>query len=69
MKLTDSTIYTVKPKKTAQKLSDGGGLFLHVLPNGSKHWRMALPLWRQTKAAQLRAVPAGFVTRSTGQTR
>ena len=41
MKLTDSTIRTVKPKKTAQKLSDGGGLFLHVLPNGSKHWRMA----------------------------
>lgn len=41
MKLTDSTIRTLKPKKTAQKLSDGGGLFLHVLPNGSKHWRMA----------------------------
>jgi hypothetical protein len=28
-----------KPKKS-YKLSDGGGMYLEVMPNGSKYWRM-----------------------------
>jgi hypothetical protein len=28
-----------KPKDKPCKLSDGGGLYLEVMPNGSKYWR------------------------------
>jgi integrase len=42
--LTDMLIRKVKPAPTAQKLSDGGGLFLFVPPTGSKLWRQAFRL-------------------------
>ncbi|HWL52837.1 MAG TPA: integrase arm-type DNA-binding domain-containing protein [Chthoniobacteraceae bacterium] len=40
MKLTDRFVKTVKPKEKAYKLTDGGGLYLQVQPNGSKLWRL-----------------------------
>ena len=39
MKLTDITIKKAKPRETAFKLSDGGGLFIQVEPSGGKLWR------------------------------
>jgi len=39
--LTDTFCKTVKPTDRVAKYSDGGGLFLHVAPSGSKLWRMA----------------------------
>jgi integrase len=39
MPLTNTAIRNVKPKNKPFKLSDGGGLFLLVQPNGSKWWR------------------------------
>lgn len=38
--LTDKTIKNAKAKEKKYKLSDGGGLFLQITPNGSKLWRL-----------------------------
>ena len=54
MPLTDTAIRNAKSKQKAVKLSDGGGLFLLIQPNGAKLWRLAyrfaeadikLPIW------------------------
>ena len=39
--LTDSRCRNVKATGKIQKLSDGGGLYLHVTAQGQKYWRMA----------------------------
>ena len=39
-KLTALAINKAKPEEKAYKLRDGTGLYLHVLPSGSKSWRM-----------------------------
>ena len=39
MKLTDALIKAVKPTDKRQQVPDGGGLVLHIMPNGSKLWR------------------------------
>src|SRR5690606_25179514 len=39
MPLTDVKIRQAKPGAAALKLTDGGGLYLEVRPNGSKLWR------------------------------
>lgn len=38
--LSDTAVRNAKPKSKPYKLSDGEGLFLLVMPNGSKYWRM-----------------------------
>lgn len=40
MKLNDVAIKNTKPKEKPYKLTDGGGMFLLVHPNGSKYWRL-----------------------------
>lgn len=40
MRLSDARIRTLKPAEKPYKVSDGGGLYLHVKPSGSKLWRM-----------------------------
>ena len=44
MKLNDITCRTAKPfdppSKTPRKLADGEGLYLWVMPNGKKYWRL-----------------------------
>jgi integrase len=37
--LTDKIILNAKPKNTEYTLSDGGGLYLRIKPNGKKLWR------------------------------
>lgn len=39
-KLTDAAIRKAKPGEKSVKLSDGGGLYLELHPNGSRYWRM-----------------------------
>ncbi len=41
MPLTDTAICKAKPGARTIKLSDSGGLQLHVHPKGSKYWRLA----------------------------
>lgn len=38
-KLTATEVKQAKPGKKLQKLTDGGGLYLQVHPNGSRYWR------------------------------
>ncbi|MET3130282.1 integrase [Oxalobacteraceae bacterium GrIS 1.11] len=38
--LTDIQIRNAKPKDKPYKLSDGGGLYVEIMPHGSKLWRM-----------------------------
>lgn len=38
--LTDTTIKNAKPTEKEYKLSDGGGLYLLIKPNGGKYWRL-----------------------------
>lgn len=40
-KLTDLALRNAKPGEKPRRLSDGGGLYLEISPNGSKYWRMA----------------------------
>lgn len=40
MPLTNTSIRNIKPTDKAQKLFDGGGLFLFVSTSGGKLWRL-----------------------------
>ncbi len=40
MKLTYIKCKSVKPSAKSVKMSDGGGMHLEVMPNGSKYWRL-----------------------------
>lgn len=40
MKLTNIQCKNVKPTDKPQKLADGGGMFLHIMPTGQKYWRL-----------------------------
>ncbi len=40
MNLNDVKCRTAAPKTKAYKMSDGGGMYLEVMPNGSKYWRL-----------------------------
>lgn len=39
MALTDTAIRNAKPTEKPVKLTDGGGLYLLLKPNGSRWWR------------------------------
>ena len=39
-KLTALTVKKAEPAEKAYKLADGGGLYMEVMPNGSRYWRM-----------------------------
>ena len=40
MKLNDVAVRKAKPEAKAYKMADGGGMYLEVMPNGSKYWRL-----------------------------
>ena len=40
MNLNDVKCRTAAPKDKAYKISDGGGMYLEIMPNGSKYWRL-----------------------------
>jgi integrase len=40
MSLTDSRIRNAKPRAKPYKLSDGGGMYLLVTPDGARYWRL-----------------------------
>lgn len=39
-KLTDVSVKKAKPEEKSYKLSDGGGMYLEVMPTGAKYWRL-----------------------------
>lgn len=58
MKLSDASIRNVKRSEKVQKLSDGGGLYLHVSPTGGKLWRMAYRFNGKQKTLSFGGYPA-----------
>ena len=40
MPLTDTRIRNAKPGAKPYKLSDGGGMYLLVMPDGARYWRL-----------------------------
>lgn len=57
MKLSDKACKAAKTKESPYKLFDGGGLFLEVMPNGSKLWRLKYRFLRKEKRISLGAYP------------
>ncbi|WP_436407181.1 Arm DNA-binding domain-containing protein [Burkholderia diffusa] len=40
--LTEMQVGKAKPAEKSYRLADGKGLYLEVMPNGSRYWRMIL---------------------------
>lgn len=57
MPLTDTAIRTAKPGPKIQKLYDGNGLFLQVMPSGQKYWRLKYYFAKKEKLLALGVYP------------
>ncbi len=57
MKLSDKACKAAKPKESGYKLFDGGGLFLEVMPNGSKLWRLKYRIAGKEKLLSIGSYP------------
>jgi integrase len=57
MPLTDTAIRNTKPADKAQKLFDGGGLFLLVKPSGQRYWRLKYRVAGKEKLLALGVYP------------
>ncbi|WP_233831765.1 tyrosine-type recombinase/integrase [Paraburkholderia sp. ZP32-5] len=57
MPLTDAAIRNTKPTDKAQKLFDGGGLFLLVTPAGRRYWRLKYRIAGKEKLLALGVYP------------
>jgi len=40
MKLSDTAVKKAKPEAKSYKMADGGGMYIEVMPTGSKYWRL-----------------------------
>lgn len=58
MPLSDVAIRSAKSAATVQKLSDGGGLQLWLMPNGAKLWRLAYRFAGKQKKLAIGPYPA-----------
>ncbi len=55
--LNDVTARTSRPKDKPYKLSDAGGLYLQIMPNGSKYWRLKYRIDGKEKLLSLGVYP------------
>lgn len=55
--LSDIQLRNAKPADKPYKLSDGGGLYVEIMPNGSKFWRMKV---RQANGKESRLTFGGY---------
>jgi integrase len=58
MALTDSRIRNAKSRAQAYKLSDGGGMYLLVTPNGARYWRLDYRFAGKRRTLALGVYPA-----------
>ena len=58
MALTDLEVKRAKAADKPYKLSDGGGMFLLVQPNGAKYWRLAYRFEGKQKTLAIGVYPA-----------
>ena len=65
-----TTVSNAKPRESDYKLSDGGGLYLLVRPNGAKLWRLNYRFLEKHRTMAFGAwpdvMPAGAETRHGG---
>jgi integrase len=66
MRLTDTRIRNAKPQAKPYKLSDGGGMYLIVTPNGRRYWRMDYRFGGKRRTLSLGVYPT--VTLSNART-
>jgi integrase len=57
MSLTDISVRNSKPKDKQYKLSDSGGLYLLIKPNGNKYWRLKYRISGKEKLLSIGAYP------------
>ncbi len=58
MPLNDTKLRALKPGQKVQKVSDGGGLYIHVTRSGSKLWRLAYRFEGKQKTLSFGSYPA-----------
>ena len=61
-RLTELAVRTAKPTDGPHKLTDGGGMYLLVHPNGSKYWRMDTRIEGKRKTFSFGVWPAVSLT-------
>lgn len=57
MALSDIRCKSAKPKERPYKLADGNGLYLEIMPNGSKYWRLKFQFNKKEKRLALGVYP------------
>lgn len=57
MSLSELKCKNAKPKEKAWKLTDGQGLYLEVMPNGSKYWRLKYRFLNKEKRLAIGVYP------------
>lgn len=57
MALTEIKCKSAKVKAKPYKLGDGGGMYLEIMPNGSKYWRLKYRLNGKEKRLALGVYP------------
>ncbi len=58
MKLKDIQCKNAKPKEKPYKLGDGAGMYLEIMPNGSKYWRLKYRALGKEKRLALGVYPS-----------
>ena len=64
MPLADTAIRKASPRDKSYRLADGGGMYLEVMPNGSKYWRLKYRVAGKEKRLALGVYPAASLARS-----
>ncbi len=57
-KLTEAAIRQAKAKEKSYRLADGGGMYLEVMPTGSKYWRLKYRYGAKEKRLALGVYPS-----------
>ena len=56
-KLTDTAIRKARPAEKPVMLSDGGGMYLELRPNGTRYWRLKYRIGGREKLLSLGVYP------------
>lgn len=57
MSLTDTACKNAKPRAKSYKMADGNGMYLEVMPNGSRYWRLKYRVGGKEKRLALGVYP------------
>lgn len=66
MQLNDIKVRNAKPSAKPYKISDGGGMFLYVQPNGSKYWRLKYRFAGKEKSLSVGVYPETSLAQARG---